>query len=154
MEIRIDDLSSAATTSLIALHVAEMEAASPEDSCHALDLDELRDPSITFWSAWIGDELAGIIALVQLDGQRGELKSMRVVERFRGQRIGQALLAHVVAEAADRGTTSLWLETGRSAKFAAAQRFYERAGFVECEPFAGYAPDPHSLFMTMTLSAP
>ena len=36
------------------------------------------------WSAWRDDDLVGIGALAQLDAARGELKSMRVDDRFRG----------------------------------------------------------------------
>jgi putative acetyltransferase len=118
---------------------------------HALDLDALRHPSITFWSAWIDDELAGIGALKQLDEQRGEIKSMRVDDRFRGAGVGRAILRHIVAEARGRGMTSLWLETGSPDDFIPAQRLYESEGFVVCEPFDGYVEDPYSVFMTKTL---
>ena len=44
----------------------------------------LTAPGITVWSAWRDDDLVGIGALAQLDAARGELKSMRVDDRFRG----------------------------------------------------------------------
>ena len=48
-----------------------------------------------------------------IDAERGELKSMRVDDRFlRHCGVGRAILRHIVAEARARGMTSLWLETG------------------------------------------
>ena len=38
--------------------------------------------------------------------------------------------------------------------FAPARALYARAGFSTCEPFAGYALDPNSVFMTRDLSPP
>ena len=148
IEIRTDDLSGEATRALITAHLAGMHDTSPAESVHALDLEGLRHPSIVFWSAWIGAELAGIGALKVLDAQRGELKSMRVDDRFRGAGVGRALLRHIIGEARLRGMTSLWLETGSTAEFLPAQRLYESEGFALCEPFEGYVLDPFSIFMT------
>lgn len=148
IDIRDDDLSGEATRRLIAAHLAGMHDTSPPESVHALDLDRLRHPSISFWSAWIGGELAGIGALKALDDGRGELKSMRVDDCFLGTGVGRALLRHIVAAARERGMTSLWLETGSTAEFLPARRLYASEGFVECGPFEGYSPDPFSVFMT------
>ncbi|MEU1970702.1 GNAT family N-acetyltransferase [Microbacterium sp. NPDC019599] len=151
IDIRVDDLSGAATHALIASHLAGMHDTSPPESVHALDLDALRDPAITFWSAWIDGRIAGIGALKALDAERGELKSMRVDDDFRGAGVGRALLRHIVAAARERGMTSLWLETGTTPDFLPAQRLYASEGFVECGPFEGYTHDPFSVFMTRTL---
>ena len=35
-----------------------MHELSPPESVHALDIDKLRQPDITFWTAWQGDETA------------------------------------------------------------------------------------------------
>ena len=151
IEIRIDDLSGASTQTLIAAHLSGMRESSPPESVHALDVDSLRDPSVTFWSAWIDGAIAGIGALKSLDDQRGELKSMRVADGFRGTGVGRALLRHIVAEARERGMSSLWLETGTTPDFAPAQRLYESEGFTVCGPFGAYVHDPFSVFMTRTL---
>ena len=151
IRIQPDDLSGDATRRLIALHLAGMLENSPPESVHALDIEALRDPAVSFWSAWIGDDLAGIGALKALDGERGELKSMRVDDRFRGYGIGRALLRHIMADARARGMTSLWLETGSTEEFLPAQRLYESEGFTECGPFEEYALDPYSMFMTRAL---
>ena len=151
IEIRADDLSGDATRRLIALHLAGMHDTSPPESVHALDIDGLRHPSLSVWSAWIDGELAGVGALKALDADRGEIKSMRVDDRFRGAGVGRALLRHIVDDARRRGMSSLWLETGTTPDFAAAQRLYESEGFVVCGPFADYALDPFSVFMTRAL---
>ncbi|MDY0910829.1 GNAT family N-acetyltransferase [Microbacterium sp. CFBP9034] len=146
--IQPDDLSGDATRRLIAFHLEGMHDTSPPESVHALDVEALRDPAISFWSGWIDGELAGIGALKAIDAERGELKSMRVDDRFRGYGVGRVLLRHIVEVARERGMTSLWLETGDSADFVPAQRLYESEGFVRCGPFGGYVPDPFSVFMT------
>jgi putative acetyltransferase len=151
IDIRIDDLSGAATRALITAHLEGMHDTSPPESVHALDIDGLRHPSITFWSAWVDGELAGIGALTTMDAGRGELKSMRVDDRFRGTGVGRAILRHIVAAARERGMTSLWLETGSPDDFVPAVRLYESEGFTQCGPFEGYAHDPFSIFMTRTL---
>ncbi|WP_169581047.1 MULTISPECIES: GNAT family N-acetyltransferase [Microbacterium] len=151
IDIRPDDLSGDATRRLVAFHLAGMHDTSPPESVHALDLDALTDVSVSFWSAWIGGELAGIGALKTIDTERGELKSMRVDDRFLGAGVGRALLRHIMTAARERGMTSLWLETGSTPEFLPAQRLYESEGFVECGPFDGYALDPFSVFMTRRL---
>lgn len=153
IEIRTDDLSGKPTQRLIAAHLAAMHDTSPPESVHALDLEGLRHPSITFWSAWIDNDLAGIGALKTFGDRRGELKSMRVDDRFRGHGIGRALLVHIIAAARERGLKSLWLETGTPEDFIPAQRLYESVGFTVCGPFEGYSEDPYSVYMTLDLEA-
>ena len=128
-----------------------MHETSPPESVFALDVDRLRDPTVSFWSAWLDGNLAGIGALKTLDQQRGELKSMRVADQFRGTGVGRALLRHLIAEARARGLTSLWLETGTPAAFVPAQRLYESEGFARCGPFGDYPDNPFSVFMTREL---
>lgn len=151
LKIRPDDLTGEAIRALIADHLRGMREASPPESVHALDIDALRAPGLTFWSAWVGEELAGMGALKRLDGRRGEIKSMRVAGSFLGRGVGRAMLRHIMAEAKVSGLGSLWLETGSTPAFAAAIGLYERAGFTRCGPFGDYELDPFSVFMTRTL---
>lgn len=144
----LDDLSGEPTRALIARHLRGMRASSPPESVHALDIDELRSPDVTFWSAWLGEEIAGCGALKRLDRTRGELKSMRVADAFLGRGVGRALLQHLIEQARTMGIETLWLETGASSAFIPALKLYEAAGFVRCEPFDGYTEDPFSVFMT------
>jgi putative acetyltransferase len=148
---RVDDLSSTEMRLLIARHLAAMHEHSPPESVHAFDIDRLRQPDVTFWSAWVGHVLAGCGALKELDAQRGEIKSMRVADAFLRQGIGRAILEHILREARGRGLRSLWLETGTAEAFTPARRLYESAGFARCGPFDGYVDDPFSVFMTRAL---
>ncbi|MFC9996855.1 GNAT family N-acetyltransferase [Nocardia sp. NPDC127526] len=151
MRIVLDDLSGSAVIALLESHLAEMYEHSPEDSVHALDLVALRKPEITFWSAWEGDELAGCGAIKELDPTHGEIKSMRTAANRRGRGVASLLLRHILDEARTRGYERLSLETGSPEFFAPAVRLYERHGFTRCAPFADYAEDPYSIFMTRTL---
>lgn len=148
---RIDDLSGAATQALVKRHLAGMHENSPACSVHAFDIDRLRAPGVTFWSGWVGDEIAVMGALKQLDGENGELKSMRVADAFLGRGLGRAMLEQLVAEARIMGLRTLWLETGSKEAFAPALKLYESAGFVFCGPFGDYTDDPFSRFMTKGL---
>jgi putative acetyltransferase len=128
-----------------------MQQYSPPESVHALDVAKLRDPRVTFWSAWVGEQIAGISALKLLDAERGELKSMRVADAFVGKGVGRALLNQMLQEARTRGLKSLWIETGTNPSFAPATKLYESAGFVPCAPFESYVLDPYSQYMTLVL---
>jgi len=152
LKFLLDDLSGQPTRALIARHLQGMRASSPPESVHALEVDALREPGVSFWSVWLEDEIAGCGALKQLDAHRGELKSMRVADAFLGRGVGKALLQHLIREAQALGLSSLWLETGSSPPFIPALRLYERAGFVRCGPFEGYTDDPFSVFMTRSIA--
>lgn len=154
MEPRIieDDLSGEAVQALVAYHLAEMHRNSPACSVHALPADKLRQPGVTFWSAWVMEELAAMGALKELDARHGELKSMRAAPAFRRQGLGETMLLHLIAEGRRRGYTRLSLETGRGEAFEPAWALYRKHGFVECGPFANYSEDPFSRFMTLELS--
>jgi putative acetyltransferase len=152
LTFRVDDLTGEPIRALIALHLASMHQHSPPESVHAFDVDRLRQPGVTFWSAWSGDALAGCGALKRLDDRRGEVKSMRVAEAFLGKGAGRAILEHIVTEARAVGMTSLWIETGSTPAFVPALRLYESAGFARCGPFEGYVEDPFSIFMTRAIA--
>lgn len=148
MLIRVDDLAGPEIRALLEEHLADMRAISPPESVHALDLDGLRRPEITFWTAWSGNALLGCGALKELSPDHGEVKSMRTARAHRRGGVARAMLAHIVAEARRRGYERLSLETGSMAEFAPARALYERFGFGYCGPFAGYVDDPNSVFMT------
>lgn len=151
LDIRKDDLSSAAIAGLLREHLDDMYAITPAKSVHALDLEGLRAPGITFWSAWVGDELAGCGALKELDARNGEIKSMRTARAHRRRGVGAGILAHLVSEARRRSYSALYLETGAMPEFAPARALYARHGFVCRGPFAGYIEDPNSVFMVKIL---
>jgi putative acetyltransferase len=149
--IKPDDLTSPEIAELLADHLREMHLHSPPESVHALDLDALRKPEITFWAIWSGDKLVGCGALKELDKTHGEIKSMRTAPESRGRGAGRLMLRHILDEAKMRGYRQLSLETGSMAAFDPARRLYESHGFEYCGPFADYILDPNSVFMTCEL---
>lgn len=151
LRIELDDLSRRPVHALLEEHLANMYALSPPEQVFALDLDRLRAPDITFWTAWADDELLGCGALKALSGAHGEIKSMRTPQAARRRGAGRALLAHIVQEARRRRYRRLSLETGSHPAFTPAQRLYASVGFTVCGPFGDYRADPHSVFMTLAL---
>ena len=151
MEIRVDDLSGPEVHELLGEHLRDMRLNSPPESVHALDLDGLRRPEITFWTAWEGGELLGCGALKELDPRHGEIKSMRTSAPHLRKGVAARLLEHILEEAVRRGYGRLSLETGSAEAFEPARRLYARFGFEFCGPFDGYVEDPYSVFMTKEL---
>ena len=146
-----DDLADAAVIALLALHLAEMHALSPACKVHAMPVERLRQPDVTFYSAWDGDCLAAVGALREIEPGRGELKSMRVAPAHLRRGVGGMMLAHLVSEGRAAGYRRLSLETGSNEPFAAARAMYARAGFVPCSPFAGYTDTTFSRYYTLDL---
>lgn len=149
--MRVDDLSGAEIQALVKRHLAGMHENSPPESVHAFGLDKLRQPGVTFWSGWVGDQIAVMGALKRLDDVNGEIKSMRVSDAFLGKGAGRSMLEHIVAEARAMGVGTLWLETGSTDAFVPALKLYESAGFEVCGPFGDYTLDPFSVFMKRAL---
>jgi len=151
MQIKVDDLTGPQIAELLREHLRNMAENSPPESMHALSLDELRKPDITFWSAWGGTELLGCGALKELDSQHGEIKSMRTASAHRRKGVAARLLEHILEEAKRRNYKRVSLETGSMDAFKAAQNLYAKFGFKPCGPFADYVEDPNSVFMTKEL---
>jgi putative acetyltransferase len=152
MKIEIDDLSRPEIQALLNEHLHSMHQLSPAESVHALDLEALRRPEITFWSVWNdGSELLGCGALKEINPHHGEVKSMRTPNAHRRQGAGRAMLQHIIVIAKSRNYQRLSLETGAIDPFKPAQTLYESFGFTYCEPFADYVEDPNSVFMTLRL---
>jgi putative acetyltransferase len=154
MQIRVDDLQGAEVTELLRAHLDNSRRWSPPESIHALDLDALRSPDVTFWTAWDGPILLGCGALKELDAAHGEIKSMHTAARNRRRGVASAILAYLIEEARFRGYRRLSLETGSMDAYAPARTLYARFGFTFCSPFADYAVDANSVFMTRELTGP
>lgn len=149
--IRPDDLRGDAVQELLREHLAAVALHSPPESIHALDLDGLHAPTISFWTLWDGEALLACGALKELDHEHGEVKSMRTASAHLRKGAARTMLDHIVAEARRRGYRRLSLETGTAAAFEPARRLYAAASFTPCGPFAGYVDDPYSCFMTRLL---
>jgi putative acetyltransferase len=152
LKIVVDDLSGPQIRAFLQEHVQQMRSITPLESKHALDLDALRQPGITFWSVMDGATLVGCGAIKRLDAGHAEVKSMRSAPARQRSGIASLLLAHIIAEATRMGFTRLSLETGSTGFFAPARKLYAKFGFETCGPFADYRPDPNSVFMTRTLA--
>jgi putative acetyltransferase len=151
LQIREDDLTGKEIADLLQEHLEHMNEITPPESVHALDLEALRSPNITFWTAWEGNELLGCGALKQLDSSTGEVKSMRTAQDHRRKGVASKMLEHIIKEAKRRGYDRLNLETGALPEFVPARNLYIRYGFEYCSPFAEYIDDPNSVFMTKKL---
>jgi putative acetyltransferase len=151
LRIERDELLRAEVRALLNEHLTSMYSLSPPESVHALGLEGLKSPDVTFWTVWEGDVLMGCGALKELDATHGEVKSMRTPAKLRRRGAGRAILTHIVGEARVRGYTRLSLETGSMEEFEPARRLYESFGFSYCGPFAPYKEDPYSTFMTLAL---
>lgn len=152
MDIKVDDLSGGEVLELLEEHLADMYATSPPESVHALDVEALKSPDITFFSGWLDGRLQGCIAIKQLTPDHIELKSMRTSTEVRQSGVGTQLLSHALNEAIDRGYGKVSLETGSQDFFRPARNLYEKFGFRYCGPFSGYTDDPNSCFMTRELT--
>jgi putative acetyltransferase len=121
----------------------------PPLSNHRLNLTELLGPEVVFCAARQNGHLLGVGALVRRGLDWAEIKSMYVSKEARGQGIGGRVLDFLEQQAAASGLRVLRLETGN--KQPEALSLYRGAGFVEVPPFAGYEPDPNSLFLEKRL---
>ena len=151
MHIKVDDLSGPEVIGLLREHLDHMRSLGPPESTHALPLEELRSPDVTFWTVWEDGELLGCGALKDLAVGHGEIKSMRTASRHLRKGVARAMLHHILGEAARRGYTRLSLETGSRPPFEPARQLYASSGFTYCGPFADYWDDPNSVFMTKEL---
>jgi putative acetyltransferase len=148
MDIRVDDLSGPEIIGLLHEHLQSVALHSPPESVHALDLEALRKPDITFWSVWQDSELMGCGAIKELDSRHGEIKSMRTVSLHLRKGVAARLMRHILEEAKRRSYERLSLETGSMDAFAPARNLYASFGFNPCGPFANYVEDTYSVFMT------
>jgi putative acetyltransferase len=102
LEIREDDLTGKEIADLLQEHLENMYEITPPESVHALDLEALRSPDITFWTVWEGDELLGCGALKELDSSSGEIKSMRTAKAHRRRGVASKILDRIIEEAQRR----------------------------------------------------
>jgi putative acetyltransferase len=151
MRIKVDDLSDPRIAAFLDEHIEEMKSVSPPESKHALDIEGLRKPDITFWAAWQDERIVACGALKELSSTHAEVKSMRVSAAHRGKQLASNMLQHMLAEAKIRGYQKLSLETGSMAFFEPAHKLYAKFGFKKCAPFGSYKEDPYSVFMSLSL---
>ncbi|HEX5771709.1 MAG TPA: GNAT family N-acetyltransferase [Nocardioidaceae bacterium] len=149
--IAIEDPRDEDVRRLLERHLDFAHRHSPPEDIHALEVDALLDPAITFYGMREDGALLAIGALKQLDSTHGELKSMHTAEEARGRGLGRTMLQHLLDKARGRGLERVSLETGSMEAFAPARSLYASVGFEPCEPFGNYASSRNSEFLTMTL---
>ena len=137
---------------LVETHTAFCDGTAPPESCHRLPVSALFTPDLTVWVAEEDGALLGMGALKALSPTEGEIKSMHTRAAARGKGIARNLLETLLDTARARHYSRVSLETGVHPDFAAARALYTAYGFTECPPFGDYQPDPHSLFMTLSLN--
>ena len=137
---------------LLINHFIELSSVSPVNRGHVLDIPSLKNPSIKFWSLWENDELIGFGALKFLDKEHGELKSIRVADRFRRKGNGIKVINHLIDEAKKLNIKKISLETGTGNFFGPARKLFHKCGFKPCEPFAQYKKDLDAYYMSLLIS--
>ena len=131
------------------IHLAYSYEFSPPEHVHALDIDGLLDPAVTFFSARREGVLLAVGTLKHLDDSHVELKSMHTSAPARRQGIGRAMVDHLLAVATERRYRRVSLETGTMDAYRAAREMYSSAGFERCAPFGEYTDNPYSMCMTI-----
>jgi putative acetyltransferase len=148
IKVSLGDPHHPDATDLLKQSHALMEELFPPEDNFFLEIDDLCAPEISFFVASDGTQIVGTGALAN-KGEYGELKSMFVATKARGQGVGEALVGHLEAEARNKGLAALKLETGNV--LHAAHRLYERAGFTKCQAFGEYPEANSSIFMEKLL---
>ena len=133
MQITRADFADPALAAFLQAHLDDMEPTAPPESRHALDLGALQGEHVRLWVATADDTIVGTAALAAVDDRHEELKSMRTDPARRGTGVASRMLAHVLADARERGVERVSLETGSMDFFVPARRFYAAAGFVPCD---------------------
>lgn len=151
LSVRIDDLSDQRVIKFLEDHLQHMVEITPPGCVHALNIDELKKPDITFWTVWDEQTLLCCGALKELTAQHAELKSMRTTPAHLGKGLASVLLRHILSEARKRNYKRLSLETGSYEAFVPARKLYEKFGFSYCGPFSDYTDNSNSVFMTIQL---
>ena len=149
--IEVDDPRRPDVTDLLERHLAFCHSHTPPEDVHALDLDGLLDPAVTFFSLRRDGRLLGVGAMKELGDGQAEIKSMHTVESARGEGVGRAIVLHLLATARARGYRRVSLETGSMDAFVPARSLYASVGFEPCGPFGDYPDSPNSNFMTIAL---
>jgi len=151
VEIGVDDPNAEDVRELLRRHMEFARDNTPPEDVHALEVNQLVDPGVTFYSYRRDGELLAVGALKQLDGRHAELKSMHTAAEARRSGVGRAMVEHLIGAARDHGFRRVSLETGSTQAFAAARSLYAQAGFTPCGPFGDYPPGRGNTFMTLPL---
>ena len=151
MEIREDDLTGQEIRGFLSDHLEHLKRVTPPGSVYAHDIERLREPDVTFWSAWEEGQLVGCGALKAIGAYAGEIKSMRTHASHLKRGVGSLMLEHLLAEARSRSYRKLSLETGKGGPFEAALSLYAKYGFKAGPAFADYEASDFSQYLHLDL---
>jgi putative acetyltransferase len=154
LTIEVEDPRTQDIAALLLVHTSVARSETPPQDAHALDGADLVDPSVTFFAVRRAGRLLAIGAIRELTPEHAELKSMHTAAVARRQGVGEALLAHLLLVARDRGYRRVSIETGAHPMFAPARALYAKAGFSAGPPFGEYRASPHSVYMALDLRGP
>jgi putative acetyltransferase len=151
IDIRREELTSAAAQALIGALNAELGARYPGDGSgyFRLDPDEVRPGRGAFVVAYEGDTAVGCGAVRLIEPRVAEIKRMYVLPDRRGCGIARRILEVLEREARSLGVTKLRLETGTRQPEAIA--LYSRTGYVPSDPFGEYPSSPLNVFFEKRL---
>jgi putative acetyltransferase len=147
--IRNDDPALPEVRRLIKELDAFLVSLYPSESNHLLPIDGLRQPNVTFLTARLPDRVIGCGALVNHDGEYGELKRMFVLPEFRGLKVGRRILDELESRARACELRLIRLETGIAQHNALA--LYENAGYRRIGPFGTFHEDPLCVYLEKRL---
>jgi putative acetyltransferase len=121
---------------------------------HGLSIEQLFEPHVRFFIAWLDGLAVGCGGVAVFDDY-AEVKRMYTRPMARGRGVAKALLRRIEDEARGAGISVLRLETGTRQHEAIG--LYQRMGFRPRGPFGTYAAMPAcnietSLFFEKTLS--
>src|SRR5437763_15288986 len=98
-EILIDDPAAQDVRRLLAVHLTFARGQTPPEHAHAMDVEDLLDPAVTFFSFRRDGALLAVGALKRLDAEHAEVKSMHTAAAARGHGIGRRMIEHLIAVA-------------------------------------------------------
>ena len=90
-------------------------------------------PKGRLYIATVAGDVAGCIALRNIDDKSCELKRLYVRPEFRGNQIGQMLIEQIISDARDIGYKQILLDTLPFLK--SAIYIYEKLGFYQIRPY-------------------
>ena len=155
MDLRILDVDPLGDVALSLLHEAAVEVRALYSDVLPPDrpwpVNARSKPRDVYVVAYRGQQPVACGALRELDRVTAEVRRMYVQRDQRRNRIGYAVLTHLVTEARRLGYERLRLESGN--KQPAAMALYETFGFRRIAPFSQYENDPTSVCFELRLDA-
>lgn len=152
IEIRREEITSAAAQSLILALNEELSAQYPEAGAthFQLDADDVREDRGAFLVAYVHDEPLACGAIRRLNADRAEIKRMFVRREARGRGLSRVILTALEAEARRLGVKQIVLETGTRQTEALA--LYDSSGYARIPPYGEYT-GPLSVCMSKEIGS-